>query len=178
MLSGTIDFSHRRGFYGGNMYKWQFTPLLKLTENLSVNVNYLINDATLPGGSFVDHVVNTRINYAFNNQWLTSTTLQHDNRTSFLGVNFRLNYIFRPGDDFFLVYNEGRRALFDSQDRPDYGSVRRPQRPPPCNSSSPTRSTSSRLLKNWCMGPLADPSASLGTRLGTGARGSDWRGFR
>ena len=116
-LSGTIDFSHRRGFYGGNMYKWQFTPLLKLTENLSVNVNYLINDAELPGGSFVDHVVNTRINYAFNNQWLTSTTLQHDNRTSFLGVNFRLNYIFRPGDDFFLVYNEGRRALFDSEDR-------------------------------------------------------------
>jgi len=119
-LSGTLDFSHRYGFYGGNMYKWQFTPLLKLTENLSVNANYLIHDATLPGGSFVDHIVNTRINYAFNNQWLTSTTLQYDNSSSFVGFNFRLNYIFRPGDDFFLVYNEGRRALFE-----DIGNVER-----------------------------------------------------
>ncbi len=38
------------------------------------------------------------------------------------------------------------------------------------------RSRFRRLLKNWCMGPLANPSAfppaSLGTRLGTGARGS------
>ena len=34
-----------------------------------------------------------------------------------MGFNFRLNYIFRPGDDLFLVYNEGRQALFDNEGR-------------------------------------------------------------
>ncbi|HWP84078.1 MAG TPA: hypothetical protein VNN17_02720, partial [Terriglobia bacterium] len=58
--------------------------------------------------SFTDHVVNARINYNFSNSWLTSTTIQYNNTDNFLGFNFRLNYIFRPGDDFFLIYNEGR----------------------------------------------------------------------
>ena len=41
--------------------------------------------------------------------WLTSTIVQYNNVDHLWGVNFRLNYIFRPGDDFFLIYNEGRR---------------------------------------------------------------------
>ncbi len=66
-------------------------------------------------GKFTDHVVNTRLNYNFNNQWLTSTTIQYNSSDSFLGFNFRLNYIFRPGDDLFLVYNEGRQPVFDDE---------------------------------------------------------------
>ena len=30
-------------------------------------------------------------------------TIQYNNVDSFAGINFRLNYIFRPGDDLFLV---------------------------------------------------------------------------
>ena len=61
--------------------------------------------------------MNFRVNYNFNNQWLTTTTLQYNNVDSFAGINFRLNYIFRPGDDIFLVYNEGFRAVFDDNNR-------------------------------------------------------------
>lgn len=64
--------------------------------------------------------MNFRINYNFNNQWLPTTTLQYNNVDAFDGVNFRLNYIFRPGDDFFLVYNEGHRlgdVFRDQKDR-------------------------------------------------------------
>ena len=67
--------------------------------------------------SFTDHVINSRVNYNFNNQWLTSTSIQYNNTDSFVGFNFRLNYIYRPGDDFFFIYNEGRRVdgPFDGQ---------------------------------------------------------------
>ncbi|MBI2818798.1 MAG: carbohydrate binding family 9 domain-containing protein [Acidobacteria bacterium] len=109
-LSGFAWFVQRYGYYGGNYYFWRFGPVLKVTQNLSLGVDYTVNDITLPGGSFVDHIVNARVNYAFNNQWLTSTTIQYDRESSFLGFNFRLNYIFRPGDDFFLIYNETRRV--------------------------------------------------------------------
>ena len=60
---------------------------------------------------FTDHLVKARLEYNFNNQWLTSTTLQYNSSDQFWGVNVRLNYIFRPGDDFFLIYNEGRRFI-------------------------------------------------------------------
>ena len=119
-LSGRLAFTQRYGYYGGNLYVWGISPVLKLTEDISLNVDYNINSGSLPGGDFTDHTVNTRINYNFNNQWLTSTTLQYNNTDSFLGFNFRLNYIFRSGDDFFLVYNEGRHALFE-----DIGNVER-----------------------------------------------------
>jgi hypothetical protein len=54
--------------------------------------------------------VNARVNFNLNNRWLTTTTIQYNNADDFWGYNFRLNYIFRPGDDFFLIYNEGRQG--------------------------------------------------------------------
>lgn len=119
-FSGTIDFSHRYGFYKGNMYKFQLTPTLKLSRQFSLETNYEIDDASLPGGDFLQHIMNVGINYSLTNQWLTSTTLQYDNIGNFFGVHFRLDYIFRPGDDFFLIYNEGRQtggALDGQKDR-------------------------------------------------------------
>jgi hypothetical protein len=71
-------------------------------------------------GRFTDHVINSRINYNFNNRWPTSTAIQYNNTDSFIGFNFRLNYIYRPGDDFFFINNKGRRvggALDGQQDR-------------------------------------------------------------
>ena len=129
-LSGGAFWQWHRGFFGGELHNLRLTPRLRLTEQFSVEPGYELNKARFPAGTysnyvneeeispdqdgtFTDHVLNARINYNFNNQWLTSTTLQYNSADSFLGVNFRLNYIFRPGDDFFLVYNEGRRALFD-----------------------------------------------------------------
>jgi hypothetical protein len=108
LLSGALDYSHRAGYYGGNMHKFQITPTVKLNEHFSVENNYEVGFATLPNGEFAQHVANVGINYSLNNQWLTSTTLQWDNIESFFGMHFRLNYIFRPGDDFFLIYNDGR----------------------------------------------------------------------
>ena len=108
-LSGFFNWKREYGFFGGDLHNLEINPRLKLGEKLSVEAGYQLNKATFPQGKFTDHTVNTRVNYNFNNQWLTSTTMQYSNTDSFLGFNFRLNYIFRPGDDFFLVYNEGRR---------------------------------------------------------------------
>ena len=113
-FSGTLDFSHRYGFYGGNMYKFQLTPVIKVSRQFSIETNYEIDIASLPvqpgyDGSFTQHIVDVSVNYSLNNQWLTSSTIQYDNIGEFFGYHFRLNYIFRPGDDFFLVYNEGRQ---------------------------------------------------------------------
>ena len=116
-LSGTFSVEPLPGYFGGSLTEWSFSPRLKVTNNLSFNLQYTINDATFGKNSFVDHIVNFRFNYNFNNQWLTTTTIQYNNADSFAGINFRLNYIFRPGDDFFLVYNEGRQLgdVFPSQ---------------------------------------------------------------
>jgi len=55
-------------------------------------------------------VSNIGINYNFTNNWLTSTILQYDNLSDRFLVNFRLNWIYRPGDDLFVVFNQSRNA--------------------------------------------------------------------
>jgi len=116
-ISGSVNWGRHYSYYReGQLDSLRFSASLNLTEQISVSPSYSINKASFPQGDFTDHIVRTRINYNFNNQWLTSTFIQYNNTDSFFGVNFRLNYIFRPGDDFFLVYNEGRRALFDDID--------------------------------------------------------------
>ena len=70
----------------------------------------MINQFTFGKTDFTDHVANLRVFYNFNNQWLTTTTIQYNNVDNFAGLNFRLRYIIYPGDDFYLVYNEGRQV--------------------------------------------------------------------
>jgi hypothetical protein len=120
-FSYEINYEPNFGYYkGGFLQAYGFRPRVKISEQFSVEADYRFNRASLPspfcvdpsadGCDFTDHNLNTRINYNFNNQWLTSTIIQYNNTENFLGFNFRLNYIFRPGDDLFLVYNEGRRV--------------------------------------------------------------------
>ncbi|MBI2820145.1 MAG: carbohydrate binding family 9 domain-containing protein [Acidobacteria bacterium] len=107
-ISGSFRYIPIWGHLGGDVHRFVFSPQIKLLQGLTLAPSYNINKATYPSGSFTDHVVNTGIEYAFNNQWLTSTILRYNNTDSFFGVQFRLNYIFRPGDDFFLVYSLGQ----------------------------------------------------------------------
>lgn len=116
-----INWLWHFGYWGaGTLHEVNFNPRFRLTNQLSAQVGYGINKATFPAlrcvdktvteCGFTDHLVNARVNFNFNNRWLTTTTIQYNNADDFWGYNFRLNYIFRPGDDFFLIYNEGRQG--------------------------------------------------------------------
>ncbi len=126
------NFQNNTNFFGGKLNGFIFTPSFRVTNNLSLEVDYTINHARFNAGSyrdvegnspeeditFTDHVINSRVNYNFSNRLLTSTSIQFNNSgDDFVGFNFRLNYIFRPGDDLFFIYNEGRRidGLLDGQ---------------------------------------------------------------
>jgi hypothetical protein len=108
-LSGDISLRRQWGFYGGQNTEVTWTPLWKATKNLSLAPSYQFNRVELPRSQdFTSHLINSQVNYAFNNRWLTATTLQYSSLARLAVVNFRLNYIYRPNDDFFLIFNESR----------------------------------------------------------------------
>ncbi|MBI2818868.1 MAG: hypothetical protein HYX73_02725 [Acidobacteria bacterium] len=90
------------------MYEWGISPVLQLNKKISIDVDYKISDLTLPSGSSANHTIDGGFNYTFNKQLLTSTIFQYDSGNSFVRLHSRLNYIFRPDDDFFLIYSESR----------------------------------------------------------------------
>ena len=64
--------------------------------------------------------MNGRINVNPSNKWLTTTIAQYDSASVRRVFFFRLNYIFRPGDNLFFVFNQttqpGARGA-DQRDR-------------------------------------------------------------
>jgi len=103
-----IRFRYERGFFDGRHLELRIEPQIKLSEALSFDVSYLLDDINLPQGDFTSQVINTRANYSFSNKWLTSATVQYSSLDDFVNFRFRINYIYRPGDDIFFIYSEGR----------------------------------------------------------------------
>jgi len=79
-----------------------------LTDKLTARIEYDFDDISLPQGQLTSHLVNSILRYNFNNLWLTTTTLQYDSTEDLYNLNFRLNYIYRPGDDVFFQQDQRR----------------------------------------------------------------------
>ena len=116
-LSGRVRYG-LGDFYSGRRQSLRVAPVFKPTQVLSTETSYELNDVTLPQGSFTSHVFNARANLNFSNRWLTTTLLQYDSASRRQILFARLNYIYRPGDDLFIVVNRstdrgtGRPAEF------------------------------------------------------------------
>ena len=104
------QFTREWGFFGGDRFQLKLNPEVKFSKNLFVNLGYTLDDVNVPQGSFKAHVVNSRFNYSFTNNLLTSLTITYNSLADLFNARFRLNYIFRKNDNFFLVYDEGRGA--------------------------------------------------------------------
>ncbi len=110
-ISGQLfRYRYERGFFAGDHHEFRVQPQIALNDTLSLNAGYALDVVNMPWGDFTSHVINNRVNYAFSNRWLTSATIQYSNLRKLVNYRFRLNYIYRPGDDLFMIYNEGRNV--------------------------------------------------------------------
>jgi hypothetical protein len=53
--------------YGGVNTEINWTPVWKATTQLSFSPSYQFNRVKLPGGEFTSHLINSQVNFAFNN---------------------------------------------------------------------------------------------------------------
>jgi hypothetical protein len=105
-ITGFFQYQKENDFWNGARTSLNLNPSIRLSQNLSFDIGFRLDDVQLPGGEFSSKVGNVEINYNFTNSWLTKTTVQYDGIQDELGINFRLNWIYQPGDDLFLVYNQ------------------------------------------------------------------------
>ena len=111
-LSGSFQWFFEPGYYGsGRRDRWNFNPVVKFSSNFSAEIRYSINRIRLTEGKPIYfHQMNNRFNVAFSRKWLTSVLVQYNSTNDLFGINLRLNYIYRPGDDLFIVYNDFRNT--------------------------------------------------------------------
>ncbi len=107
-------------FYGGTLKGGQATLSISPTPQISMAVTHSLNLADMPNGEFTANVTSLRLGYAFSTKLTTNALIQYNSLDNSFSTNVRLNFIHRPGSDFFVVLTEERGEedrLWDLTDR-------------------------------------------------------------
>jgi len=105
-------------FFGGDLTEAQVG--VKWTSpggHLQLEAESVNNFGELPQGDFVQRLWLIKTVYAFHPDLVLSSFFQYDSESRTAGVNARLRWTLRPGNDLFVVWNRGwRRGLAERAD--------------------------------------------------------------
>jgi len=96
------------GYYSGDKQTYRgslnFLPL----ETLLVETGYTRNRITLPETPvYSTNVISTRVSYSFSPDLFVKSYIQYNDARRLASLNLLLWYIYRPGSDLYLVYDQG-----------------------------------------------------------------------
>jgi hypothetical protein len=101
------------GFYGGTSRTYRSTLGWRPSSHLEFAFNGTLRQIRLPGGKFDLRLAEARATYTFTPDLQLSLLGQYDNFSNELGVNFRVKWTLRPGDELFLIVNQGYDTAAD-----------------------------------------------------------------
>ena len=84
---------------------------VRVTSQLSTSALYSRNDVDLLAGSFVTEVGSLRVDYTLSPTMSLRTLSQYNSSSEQWSTAFRFRYIYRPGSDLYIVYDEVRRDV-------------------------------------------------------------------
>ncbi|MGH9802105.1 MAG: hypothetical protein ACRD82_17220, partial [Blastocatellia bacterium] len=94
-------------FYSGHSHEISTEFTYKIAPRFRFTFETDQTFARLKEGSFVARIFATRIDYAFSPLLTVSNLIQYDNESRNLGWQSRVRWIMRPGNDLFVVFNQG-----------------------------------------------------------------------
>jgi hypothetical protein len=98
---GTFYNGHRTAFSASR-------GRVSLTPQFSLEPIYSLNRVDLAQGAFTSHLAGSRVTYAMSPRMFASALLQYNSASNAMSANVRLRWEYRPGSEFFVVYNDER----------------------------------------------------------------------
>jgi hypothetical protein len=105
----TASLSFNTGdFYSGKLTAFGGGLALRPNANLALESQYFRNNIALPAprGKYATNLVITRLTYSFTPRLFAKMFVQYNDDDDSFGTNFLLNWIHRPGSNFYFVYND------------------------------------------------------------------------
>ena len=102
-------------FYEGEVRRAYLQTTLKPNGHISVSAQYQLNQIVdLPTAYFTDgqprpvyvNLFRGRLDYSFTTGLFAKLFAQWNTETDVVSTNFLINYIYRPGSDFYFVFNQ------------------------------------------------------------------------
>jgi len=104
LIYGEVEYQWG-DFYDGRRERIAGEVSWRPTRKLLTTLSYDINDIELPEGRFISRLLGFRTEVAFSSTWFWFNLLQYDNVSEELGVNSRLQWVPRAGQEGFVVLN-------------------------------------------------------------------------
>ncbi len=93
-------------FYDGTRLNNSVSLMLRPNRYIRSQTSWDYNDIELPGGDFTVNIIREQLAIALTPTILSSLFVQYNDLAELLSVNFRFNWIYKPGSDLFVVYNQ------------------------------------------------------------------------
>ncbi|MEX1257124.1 MAG: DUF5916 domain-containing protein [Gemmatimonadota bacterium] len=98
-------------FYDGDRTDISLSAGVRITSQLATTARFTRNDVDLPAGAFVAEVGSLQLDYAFSPNTSLRTLTQYNSSNEQWSTSVRFRYIYRPGSDLYIVYDEVRRDV-------------------------------------------------------------------
>ena len=93
-------------FYGGSRLSMALAGGARISSRFSSEVQYNRNDVKMPWGNFLVNLSTLRVDYTFSPRMTIRSLTQYNTSTHEVSNNVRFNFIYRPGSDIYIVYND------------------------------------------------------------------------
>jgi Domain of unknown function (DUF5916) len=116
-----IDFAFRwGGFYDGSLRQYQPGLTFKPSPHVALVAQMERDEGRLPYGDFVTQLYSGRFDYNTSPNVTWSNLVQYDSVSRILGFQSRFRWIFRPGNELFLVVGRGWFRSYDGDYVPSF----------------------------------------------------------
>ena len=99
------------GFFSGTRRELAWRGRVEVMPRLTLEPVVSLNWISLPAGDYDTRLLASRINYTLSPRSFLAAFLQYNTAAGSLSTNIRFRWEYRPGSDFYLVYNSLRDTL-------------------------------------------------------------------
>ncbi len=96
-------------FYDGDRTDMSLRAGVRVTSKLATSARFSRSDVDLPAGAFTADIGSFQVDYAFSPAVSLRTLTQFNSSADQWSTSARFRYIYRPGSDIYIVYDDVRR---------------------------------------------------------------------
>ena len=109
-LYGQLRYSPQT-FFDGTRNDYSGTVGLRASSRIATEATFSRSDVDLPGGAFTADLASLRFDYALSPEMTLRTLTQYNSTTDAVSTSVRFNWIYFPGSDLYIAYDELRSDL-------------------------------------------------------------------
>lgn len=99
-------------YYDGSVVSLKFKPQWSVSHSVKLDAQYQYNRVKLPDRDqkYLSHIIGLKLLYMFSTKISASAFIQYSSSEDVYLTNLRVRYNPREGNDFYIVFNEGRNT--------------------------------------------------------------------